>query len=102
MQTAISDFRADLSRVQKLSAWLTTPAALTTDMMKATWAVRCGAVVLLSGYFESFLRRCMAAFIRDLNGLNKPISKLPQKIRYTHFEIGGKVLTQLLKKERKA
>jgi hypothetical protein len=102
MQTAVANFRADLSRVEKLALWLTTPEALKVDMAQATWAVRCGAVVLLSGYFESFLRECMSAFIRDLNALNKPISKLPAKIRYTHFENGARALERLVKTEKQA
>jgi hypothetical protein len=101
MQAALTSFRTDLARIDKLANWLTTPEALVVDMNQATWAVRCGAVVLLSGYFESFLKECMTAFIKDVNALNKPIAKLPSRMRNTHFEVGAKILSRLIKQERK-
>ena len=59
------------------------------------------AVVLLSGYLESFLKDCMSAFISQVNNLGKPLSELPIKMKYTHFENGARALGKQLKQDRK-
>ena len=57
MRSALADFQSEISRIDKVADWLITPDALESKMMPATVAIRCGAVVLLSGYFETFLKR---------------------------------------------
>ncbi|MGH7744268.1 MAG: HEPN domain-containing protein [Candidatus Dormibacteria bacterium] len=71
-------------------------------MAPATWAVRCGAVVLLSGYLESFIRDCMRAFIADVNALGHPLTKLPEGMKHTHFDVGARVLRWQLKLDKRA
>jgi hypothetical protein len=100
LRSALADFRVDIDHVNKVVAWLTTPAALTTDMLPAARAISCGCVVLLSGYFESFIKECMRGFITAVNGLGKPFNVLPYNMRCTHFDKGGKALRGEIKRDR--
>jgi hypothetical protein len=89
---ALSDFKNEIARIDKVADWLTTPPALASDMFPATWAVRCGAVVLLSGYLESYIKASMNEFITQVNSFGHPLTKLPKKMTYTHFRAGAKAL----------
>jgi hypothetical protein len=101
MQGALTDFKNDIARIDAVAVLLVTPAALTSTLLPAELAIRCGAVVLLSGYFESFIRALMEAFIRSVNGLSKPMTKFPERMKYVHFQSGANVLSRELKKARK-
>lgn len=101
MRSALADFQSEISRIDKVADWLITPEALESKMMPATVAIRCGAVVLLSGYFETFLKACMCRFITHVNGLGKPLSTLPGRMKITHFENGARVLSKEIRKARK-
>jgi hypothetical protein len=101
MRSALADFQSEISRIEKVADWLITPQALESRMMPATVAIRCGAVVLLSGYFETFLKACMCRFITHVNGLRKPLSKLPGRMKITHFENGARVLGKEIRKGKK-
>jgi hypothetical protein len=101
MRSALADFQSEISRIDKVADWLITPDALESKMMPATVAIRCGAVVLLSGYFETFLKDCMCKFITQVNGLGKPLSTLPGKMKITHFENGARALSKEIRKAKK-
>lgn len=102
MRPALADFRSEVARIDKVADWLTSPPALASEMMPATVAIRCGAVVLLSGYFETFLRACMCDFIAQVNGLGMPLSKLPERMKFIHFENGARALSRELRKAKKS
>jgi len=101
MRSALADFQSEISRIAKVADWLTTPEALESRMMPATVAIRCGAIVLLSGYFESFLKLCMCRFIAHVNDLGKPLSILPARMKIIHFENGARALGREIRKARK-
>lgn len=101
MHSALADFQSEIARIDKVADWLTSPEALVSSMMPATVAIRCGAVVLFSGYFETFLKDCMCSFITQVNGLGKPLSTLPGKMKITHFENGARALGKETRKARK-
>ena len=101
MRSALTDFESEITRINKVADWLITPQALESKMMPATVAIRCGAVVLLSGYFETFLKNCMCRFITHVNSLGKPLSKLPGRMKITHFENGARALSKEIRKARK-
>jgi hypothetical protein len=101
MRSALAGFQSELSRIVKVADWLTTPQALESKMMPATLAIRCGAIVLLSGYFESFLKLCMCRFIEQVNCLGKPLSTLPARMKIIHFENGARALGREIRKARK-
>jgi hypothetical protein len=101
MQAALTSFQTEIARIDKVAAWLTTPEAIKPDMAPATWAIRCGAVVLSSGYLESFIKDCMCAFITRVNALGQPLTKLPEAMKHTHFRNGAKALEWQLKEDKK-
>jgi hypothetical protein len=101
MRAALSSFQQEIGRIDKVAAWLTTPEAIRPEMAPATWAVRCGAVVLLSGYLESFIKDCMRAFITQVNDLGQPMTKLPEAMKHTHFRNGAKALEWQLREDKK-
>lgn len=97
MRNALTNFKIELGRISDVSSWLSTQPALTVNMTDATYAIRCGAVVLLCGYFENFLKECLKEFIEDVNGLKKPLLKIPESMRHTHYRGGAKALERNLK-----
>lgn len=101
MQAALASFQKEIARIDKVADWLTTPAAITGDMVPATWAMRCGAVVLFSGYLECFIKECMCAFITRVNALGQPLTKLPEAMKHTHFRMGAKAIERQLKDDKK-
>jgi len=101
MQAALTSFQQEIARIDKVADWLTSPAALTPDMVQATWAMRCGAVVLFSGYLESFIKGCMCAFIMKVNALGHPLTKLPADMKHTHFRLGAKALEWQYKMDKR-
>jgi hypothetical protein len=101
MKNALTAFQGEIARIDKVAFWLTTREGLTVEMFPATWAMRCGSVVLLSGYFESFLKDCMRAFITEVNGYSKPIVMLSE-MKHVHFRQGAKALEWQLKRDKKA
>lgn len=101
MRSALADFQNEISRIEKVADWLTTPQALESRMMPAGLAIRCGAVVLLSGYFETFLKACMCRFITSVNGLGKPLALLPGRLKITRFENGARALGREIRKGRR-
>lgn len=54
--------------------------------------LRCACTVILSGFFETFLKECAAAFIAEISLRNVPFSDLPPYTQLRHFEGGGELL----------
>ena len=100
--TALAAFRADIDRIDAVSDWLASPPALRPEMLAAAKAIGCGCVVLLSGYFESFIRACMRGFILQVNGLGKPLAIMPRSMRYTHFQQGARALEKQIRRDKKS
>jgi hypothetical protein len=101
MHAALSRFQADIARIDKVAALLTSAPALSSDMLQATWAVRCGSVVLFSGYLETFMKDSMCAFITEVNALGHPLSKLPEDMIHTHFREGAAALKWQVRSDKK-
>jgi hypothetical protein len=101
MRSSLEAFQSEIKRIDTVANWLLTPPALVADMLSATAAIRCGCVVQLSGYLETFLKDCMCKFIGRVNGLGKPLAKLPPKMKLIHFENGARVLGTELHNARK-
>lgn len=102
MQAALKNFQREISRIDKVADLLASPPALAANMSTATWAICCGSVVLLSGYLESFLQECMCNFIGHVNDLGKPLSTLPIKLKYKHFENGARALSKQIRQDKKS
>lgn len=61
---------------------------------------QCGSIVLMTGYFEAFLKDVVRAFISDLCQANTDFTGLPDVIQNIHFEVGGRVLTEVSRARR--
>jgi hypothetical protein len=98
MRQALADFHTSLARIRLLadSIVASTGTALSDPKLLSLHETeQCGAVVLLSGCFEAFLKDLVRQFFNALSGLGLPFSGLPRKIRDGHFERGGRVLSEV-------
>lgn len=104
MRRALADFDTSLNRIRVLanSILAATGAALASTATREVHETQqCGAVVLLTGYFEAFLKDLVRRFIEDLSVSGLAFAGLPEDIRNRHFEGGGKVLTKASEFARK-
>lgn len=95
MRTVLADLIASLNGIRDITADITAkaPAALAdAALRKRHETILCASTVILTGYFESFLRGVAEAAIRDICGRALPFADLPEEIRQAHFEQGGRVL----------
>lgn len=103
MQNVLAEFRRDAHQIAGITHWLDDHAseALASAALPTTNAIQCASIVLLSGYFETFLVEGVKRFIQAVNELGKPFGSLPEKVRHLHFVNGGTALARLAKRERK-
>lgn len=97
MRVALTAFNGSLNRVRDISQDIDAniSAALASPAIRERHeTVQCASTVILSGYFESFLKALAEAFIRDLCKKGLPFTTLPEDVRHAHFIEGGKVLTK--------
>jgi hypothetical protein len=90
MQKALAQFRADLALVRRSAEWIanTLPSdAISLSIGSATYS---GFTILLCGYFESFVKATMKAFVGKVNTSNKRFIELPKSLRLQHFRGGSK------------
>ena len=103
MRTTLAKFRSSLDRIRDIADDIDASAfpALADPAIRARHeTIQCAVTVALSGFFESFLRQVAEKFIDQLNGVNKPFALLPQRLRHTHFEQGGAVLSRRTQDDR--
>jgi len=104
MQQALADFETSLDRIRALVKHVVanTGAALSDPAIRGLHETQqCGAVVLLTGYFEAFLKDLVRMFIDGLSRSGVTFGALPDSIRNGHFEGGGRVLTKASEAARK-
>lgn len=97
MRHALANFDSSLNRVRALANHIVanTGAALADASVRELHETQqCGAMVLLTGYFEAFLKDSVRRFIEALSNSGRPFATLPECIRNGHFEGGGRVLTK--------
>ncbi|NMO15970.1 hypothetical protein HPC49_17190 [Pyxidicoccus fallax] len=76
-------------------------AALASAAVRARHdTIQCASVVLLSGYFESFLKQLAEETVATICSFGAPFSTLDKRIREAHFEHGGRVLQEVSKAAR--
>lgn len=59
--------------------------------------LRCACTVILSGFFETFLKESAERFIHNICSRKIPFSQLPPKTQMRHFVQGGAILGQKAK-----
>lgn len=97
MRQVLADFDASLNRIRALANSIVagTADALSNSAIRELHETQqCGAIVLMTGYFEAFLKELVRRFIEDLSASGIAFSALPENIRNRHFAGGGKVLTK--------
>lgn len=95
MRSAINDLETSLNRIEALVNHIVanTGAALANSTIRELHETQqCGAVVLLTGYFEVFLKDMVKIFIVTLSASGVAFNSLPDQIRNRHYEGGGEVL----------
>ena len=103
MQQVLADFQSSLNRVRNLAndASANTPAALSNPLLlERHETALLAVVVMLAGFFESFLRGTAEAFIDGVNQQNYPFLTLKPTIQYAHFQGGGLLLDAIGGKTR--
>jgi|GEM_PF-2091737 len=102
MHDAISDLRSSLARVRDITLDIDSQAAnalADRALAERLETIRCALVVILTGYFENFLRDVARDFISNVNSRGIPFAALPDKLRETNLAEGGRALTQRVKAE---
>jgi|SRR5579884_680521 len=100
MRSALNDFKISLQAVTALATHILseTGAALADpNVLQRHEIQQCACPVLLTGYFESFLKDVVKAFVSALSNRGLPFASLPDRIKQVHFEGGGRVLLSLAK-----
>lgn len=102
MRTALSNFDSSLSRIRAVASDMdarilsSSPAERLRDE-----TLRCAATVILSGFFESFLKDCTQAYVTLVCSRRVPFVNLSPLMQKQHFVVGGQILGFKYKKEGK-
>jgi hypothetical protein len=97
---ATDDFLSSLDITEQVAHTLSSPNSLHPSRLAVTNAISCSSIVLLSGYFESYLKDITREYIGSINNLNKPLSNIPLKMRLKHYSGGAEALTWASKKDK--
>lgn len=97
---ATDEFLGLLDVIEKVAQTLSTPESLKPSQLPVTNAISCASVVLLSGYFESYLKDTVQEYIREINLLGKPISIIPYDMKAKHYAGGADALILASKKDK--
>jgi RiboL-PSP-HEPN len=101
MKNALRDFQGSLNRVESLanSIFLATSVEENARLINETQ--QSAATVLLTGYFEAFLKEVMRAYVSELSKSGTAFGDLPATVRQRHFENGGRVLQDVTNRAAK-
>jgi hypothetical protein len=97
---ATDEFLGSLDVTEQVGHSLTMPEALKSSQLLITNAISCATVVLISGYFENFLKNLVKEYIEAINGLGKPLSDIPFDMRLKHFSGGADALVWTSKEDK--
>lgn len=103
MRTVLLDFKNSLARVRDIADDVdkNISSVLSDPLARNRYeTARCAATVILSGFFESFLKQLAEKCVSAICNLNRPFASLPDRLRYSHYEFGGTVLTRRTQDER--
>jgi hypothetical protein len=98
---ATDEFLSSLDTIETVAQSLSSPAALKSNQLTSTNAVSCSIIVLLSGYFESYLKDIIKEYIDSINSLNKPLTAIPLSMQLKHYSGGADALVWASKKDKK-
>jgi hypothetical protein len=95
VQVALTNFVDSVDRIRDVAAQIDIEVAHTSinsSVRRRHETLSWGSVVILSGFFEVFLREVVKAFVRDVCSLSRPFASLPPDLQKTHFTQGAQVL----------
>jgi hypothetical protein len=105
MYDALRDLKRSLDRVREITSDIDAqaPQALANHALaKRLETIRCSLIIIITGFFESFLRDTAEAFITNVNSRGIPYASLPVKLRVTNLQEGGRALMQRVRDEKNA
>jgi hypothetical protein len=97
LNRTVTELQDSLKRVRELAVYIRADsmAALADPTMRRRHeTMQCASVVLLSGYFESFLRDVARTFVDEVSRIGPPFAVLRDPIKRAHYEEGGKILAK--------
>lgn len=97
---ATDEFHGSLKHAEKVGMSLSQPTALTPAQLPVINAIACAMVVLISGYFESYLKDIIKEYIDKINFLGKNISEIPSEMQLLHYAGGAKALEWAAKQDK--
>lgn len=97
---ATDEFLVSLEVTDRVALSLSTPEALKPGQLPITNAISCASIVLLSGYFESYLKDTVREYISEINNLGKPIALIPYGMKVKHYAGGAEALLWASKKDK--
>lgn len=105
MRYALENLQLSVSRIRNIALDIrsTTHESLKDSTVRERHqTIQCATTVILSGFFESFLKDIAEAFITELCLRSIPFADLPSRIQLTHFVEGGVWLSKRAKIELKS
>lgn len=97
---ATNEFLESLDIIDRVALTLSTPDAIRPSELPVTNAISCASIVLLSGYFESYLKNIVREYIGEINSLGKPITLIPYGMQVRHYAGGADALLWASKKDK--
>ncbi|MDB5801272.1 MAG: hypothetical protein JWL63_2211 [Rhodocyclales bacterium] len=94
------EFFGSLETIERVALSLSTPESLKPTQLPVTNSVACACTVLLSGYFENFLKDIVKEYIEELNMVGKPLTAIPFSMRVRHYSGGAEALAWAIKKDK--
>ncbi|HCE6814536.1 TPA: hypothetical protein N0H14_004567 [Pseudomonas aeruginosa] len=100
MDAAVQNFNLSLSNISNVCNKINSEAfqALADAGLRANHETQqCGAVVLLTGYFEVFLKEVVKGYMEQVSLAEIPYASLPANILKYHHERGGAAIAKVAK-----
>jgi hypothetical protein len=94
----LTNLKTSLQRVRDLADDVlanTTNALTDSALRRRHETTLCSVVVILSGFFESFMREAAEAYADDVAKKGLAFAALPETVRYAHFSGGGSILNNI-------
>lgn len=105
MSNSLVSFKESLARIRDIINDINANAAqvLKDAAVRERYeTIRCATMVILSGFFESFLRNTADEYIAELCSRAVPFDDLPERIRATHYMGSANLLVKRAEREKRA
>lgn len=103
MANALANLQSSIDRVRSITADIdvNAVAALADPVVQDRHeTILCASTVILSGFFESFLREIAEEVVTAICACSIPFGNLPDRVRVTHLWEGAKRVSEFARQER--